>query len=272
MKKVIEEVDRKKKIVRVTVVDERFYVIPTKDEEGLPTVEFYPAVTYITAYYYKGKYFQEWLKKVGDEAELIKKLAGERGTKVHKACEDLVNGEEVRMDSKYVNPTTEEEEELTLEEYECILSFAKFWEDLTKKHTVRVVKSEFLVVCKEHEFAGTLDLVLEIDETSLHIIDIKTGQNVWPEHILQLSAYKKGLEEMIHIKDESVKDMPIGATIEELNILQLGYRRNKQGYKFTKVEDNLDVFLATQKIWMNETKNKKPQAIEYPQSITLKQL
>jgi hypothetical protein len=60
-----------------------------------------------------------------------------------------------------------------------------------------------------------------------YIIDFKTGQNVWPEYELQVSAYKHALE------DKGFK----------LAILQVGYKRNKAGWKFTEIEDKFDLFL-----------------------------
>ena len=53
-------------------------------------------------------------------------------------------------------------------------------------------------------------------------------------------------------------------------ILQLGYRRNKDHYKFTEIENKFDLFLAAKQIWLNETKGKvKPFQRDYPLSISL---
>lgn len=55
-----------------------------------------------------------------------------------------------------------------------------------------------------------------------------------------------------------------------LAVLQLGYRRNKLGYKFTEVKDDFDTFLAARRIWEKEVGRQDPPVREYPISITLK--
>ena len=95
-------------------------------------------------------------------------------------------------------------------------------------------------------YAGTIDLVCEIDG-ELYIVDLKTSQYVWPEHEIQISAYK-------HAYDKGAK----------LAILQLGYRRNQKGWKFTEVDDKYNLFQAAKQIWKNEVGNQKPLQKDYP--------
>jgi hypothetical protein len=59
--------------------------------------------------------------------------------------------------------------------------------------------------------------------------------------------------------------------LEDVNlaILQIGYKRNKNGYKFTLIEDKFDLFLAARQIWNNEVKDKQPHAKDFPISIKL---
>jgi len=259
MKKQIIDVDKTRGVFRATTTDERFYIKTTKSPKtGLPTYDFYPSTTWITSYYPKGYWFTQWQKKVGlDEAELIKNLAGERGSKVHYACSDLAIGKEIRMDSKYLNPTTEQEEELKPDEYGCVMKFAK-WLDKTKPQILAIEQTLFN---EEHHYAGTVDYVLRIDG-QIYLIDLKTAQGVYPDYKLQISAYS-------HL-DFTPKIVPVSKAEwnnRKLAILQVGYRRNKDGYKFTEVDDQFDVFLATKKLWANENPDTKPKQVEYP--ITL---
>ena len=126
MRKEIRETDEKG-IVRITTTDERWYwraLQTTNAETGLPEVKnvYVPSVTWITSFYPKGVGFYKWLANLGwDEAEAVKQAAGDKGSKVHAAIEDLIDGEEVRLDSRYTNPTTEQEEELSVEEYEALM-------------------------------------------------------------------------------------------------------------------------------------------------------
>jgi hypothetical protein len=256
MKKEIISVDKEKGIYQITTTDERFYTIPIKDEKtGLPEYKFIPSVTWITGYVYRGIGFYKWLADKGwDEAEAIKTDAGNKGSRIHTALELLISGASVNMEDKFFSKITEQEEELTGEEYAAILSF-KNWYDETKP---KFILKETTVISEKHNFAGTVDAVAKIGDT-VYILDWKTGQYVWPSMEAQLSAYKQALGEM-------------GRNVSQvkLAILQIGYRKNKKGYKFTEVEDQFDnLFLPAQKFWEKENLGKSPKQIELPLSIKL---
>jgi hypothetical protein len=236
MKKEIRKVT--KDIIQITTVDERWYV---KEDE------FVPSVTWICDFYPKGIAFYKWLANKGwDESESIKKEAGEKGSKVHYAIEDLVARKTVKIDSKYFSESSGQEEELTPVEYECVMSFANWYEEVRPK----ILKSE-VTGFKDNHFAGTIDLVCEIDG-QLWIVDYKTSQYVWPSHELQLSAYK---------------NLPIdGVDISnaKMAILQVGYARNKKKWKFTEIKDKFKLFKAAYQIWQNETAGQSPMQKDYP--------
>lgn len=241
MKKIIKEVNRN--ITQVTIADERWYVVRN---------QYIPSVTWICSYYPKGQAFWRWLASKGwDEAQAIKVAAGDKGSKVHKAIESLLDGKEVPMTALFVNPTTEKEEELTLEEYECLMSFVEWW----KACKPTCLGKELVVVNREYGYAGTVDLICEVGGERW-VIDFKTGQNVWPEHRLQVSAYAHALRDA-HQR------------IDKLGILQIGYQRNKHNYKLTEVEDCFDLFMATRQIWATETAGQKPLKRDYPLALRL---
>ncbi len=73
---------------QITLPDGRYY-----QRNG----EYYPSVTYVLSYYPKGKFFEDWLKKVGYASEYIVKKAGEEGTLVHEMIEDYLNGKELNF-------------------------------------------------------------------------------------------------------------------------------------------------------------------------------
>ena len=109
MKKIIKIVDKEKNIIQITVCDERWYV---KDSVNpvtrLPEYKFVPSVTWIAGHYPKGIGFYKWLANTGwNESEAIKNAAGDKGSKVHSAIVDLIDGKEVKMDSQYENKTTD---------------------------------------------------------------------------------------------------------------------------------------------------------------------
>jgi hypothetical protein len=253
MKKEIKEL--KDGMVRITTTDERWYTRITKNEEQIPQVSFIPSVTWITGHYPKGIAFYKWLADKGwDESQALKQAAGDKGSKVHQAIEMLVAGEEIKLDGKILNPQTDNEEDLTVEEYGCLMSFA----DWANKVKPKFLKNEMTVYSDAYGYAGTVDCIAQIG-SEVYIIDWKTSQYVWPEYELQLSAYKQAVLEKCGDKIPNPK----------LAILQVGYRKNRAGYKFTEIEDKFELFLAAKKIWANECARQKPLQKDYPLSLSL---
>lgn len=246
MKKEIREV--REGVLRITTSDDRWYAIESKNPEtGLPEYRYLPSVSWIAGFYPKSLGFYKWLANTGwDESQAIKEAAGNKGSRVHKAIEDLTKGEEVKIDDKYTD-AEEEMAELTAEEYEAILSFVEWY----KANNPKILHTEHTVINESEGYAGTIDLICEI-EGQVWIIDLKTSQSIWPEYEIQISAYK-------HATEHDAK----------LAILQIGYKRNKNAYKFTEVEDKWDLFLAAKKIWANETAGQKPSQKDYPLSLKL---
>lgn len=247
MKKEIRLVNQKKRILQVTTVDERWYIREATDKvTGLPVYEYVPSVTWIAEHYPKGIAFYKWLANKGwDEAEALKEAAGDKGSKVHHAISNLIDGQTVGINDKYLNPSTGKEEDLTLEEYEAIISFTDW---------VRDIKPKFLekdLTVWGEGYAGTIDLLCEINNKP-YIVDFKTSQYIWPSMELQISAYK-------HAQEKEVS----------LAILQLGYRLNKKKYKFTEIDDNYQEFLAAKLIWAKEQKGVYPKQKDYPLSVSL---
>jgi len=241
MKREIKEVLLEIKVLRVTTTDERWYIIEGKD---------HPSSTWIAGCYPKGIGFYKWLAEHGwDEAEAIKVAAGDKGSKVHQAISLLIGGAKLSYNSLVMNPSTAMEEELSVEEWEYILSFCKWWEE-TKP---RPISFDGVVYNPTVDYAGTLDLLCEINGETW-IIDFKTSQYLWPEHELQISSY-------LHALDKPAR----------LGILQIGYRKNKAGFKFTEVEDKFSLFLAAREIWQNEHGNEKPKQKDYPLELILSQ-
>jgi hypothetical protein len=243
MKKETRVVDSKKKIMQITTTDERWYEI-----DG----NFLPSVTWICEYYPKGIAFYKWLANKGwDESQALMVAAGDKGSKVHQAIALLIEGKTIKIDAMLLNPTTGQEEELTPEEYEAILSFAEW----VKSNKVKFLDHDFIVVNAKEGYAGTVDLLCEIDDVR-YLIDIKTSPNLWPSHELQVNAYRAAL--------------PLNEQLRtKIAILQIGYNRNKAKYKLTEIEEKFSEFLATKTIWANETKGIVPLQKDYPLEISL---
>lgn len=255
MKKEIIEIDKEKGIYRITTPDERWYTIETQNEvTGLPYFKYIPSVTWITGFYPKGKPFWKWLADKGwDESEALKVAAGDKGSKIHKACEMLIGKAGIKMEDKFMNNSSGNDEELSVEEYEAICSFTAW----ANKYKPKFLMTESTVISEKFGFAGTIDCVAKIGD-QIYIIDFKSSQYIWPSMEIQLSAYKQALREAGR-KVDNIK----------LAILQLGYKKNKNRYKFTEIEDQFDLFLAARQIWEKETKGQKPSQMELPLEVKL---
>lgn len=228
-------------MVQITVLDERFYM---RQEDS----KLFPSVTWICGSYPKGKQFWRWLAEKGwDEAEAIKSAAGDKGSKVHHAIEMLLKGNTVAMSDSFAD-SGGIVSELSGEEWECLMSFAD-WFTTTKPE---ILATEQVVYNEELAYAGTVDCICKIGE-DVWLLDFKTGQSVWPEYELQLSAYAHADK----------------IDVDKLGILQIGYRLNKRHWKLTEVEDKFPLFQAAQLIWQNEHGNEQPKKKDFPLTLTL---
>lgn len=71
------------------------------------------------------------------------------------------------------------------------------WEDWRKKVNLKPIFIEQTVWSNEDSFAGTLDLLAEV-EGKLTVLDWKTGKAIYPEAKLQNAAYRRAIREMKH--------------------------------------------------------------------------
>jgi hypothetical protein len=265
MKKIIKEKDEKRGIVQITVADERWYTKPGKNPEtDIPVYTPVPSVTWISGFWPKGIGFYKWLADKGwDEAEAAKQAAGDKGSRVHLAIEKILNGEEFRIDTKVEDKSRSTETDaafadLTYEELLCVKSFID-WRNEAKPE---IIATETTVFSDIHGYAGTVDCVCRIDGVP-YVIDFKTSKQVWKEYELQVSAYRVALENgenPLYEKNPNGTDSNKLADLSGLKtaILQVGYERNKAGYKFTEVDDAFPLFKVAQQIWKAEVGDNTP--------------
>lgn len=260
MKKVFTIVDEERGLMQVTTDDERFYIKESKDPvTGLPCHIYLPSATWITKYVPKGYGFEKWLADKGwDVSQEIKADRGKYGTRVHAAIDMLINGENVTISDTFKDPYGEraEMEALTFEEYHAVWTFQEFWKEYTSKHTVEVIETEFTIWSESLGFAGTVDLLAKVDGVYT-IFDWKTSKNVYLGHKAQISGYRK---EMINqLKTQEIN----------MVIVQLGYDKNKNGYKVNEVEDCWNEFDAAHTFWKKENDGSKPYQKDYPLQLSL---
>lgn len=238
-------------VKQITIGDQRYY-----SQNSV----FYPSVTYILSYYPKGPQFEKWLKANGENATQIAANAAEKGTNVHRAIEQMLEGKKPQWiaDNGYAN--------YSLEEWRMILRFADFWN--TRKP--KLIHSELHVFSYYYKYAGTIDLVVEMDG-ELWVIDIKTSNNVHMTYELQVDAYKAAYNEHYN------------PTVRRTGILWLNSNTRKPSSDASKLQgrgwqlvtstrsfnENMNIFSKVYDIFKLENKELKPLSEKYPNDVEL---
>ena len=165
-----------------TINGKRFYKTP----EGL----LYPSVTTITGQHGKDKII-EWRRRVGEEeANRISTKASNRGTKVHKICENYLNNEEdyARTNPAHIHKTMPD-----------TIAMFKSLQPLLDEHVNNIHALEIPLYSHHLKVAGRVDCIAEYDG-KLSIIDFKTSGKLKEEswikgYFMQCSAYAVMYEE-----------------------------------------------------------------------------
>ena len=165
-----------------TINGKRFYKTP----EGL----LYPSVTTITGQHGKDKIL-EWRRRVGEEeANRISTKASNRGTKVHKICENYLNNEEdyARTNPAHIHKTMPDS-----------IAMFKSLQPLLDEHVNNIHALEIPLYSHHLKVAGRVDCIAEYDG-KLSIIDFKTSGRLKEEswikgYFMQCSAYAVMYEE-----------------------------------------------------------------------------
>ena len=225
---------------RVDIYNERFYprLIDGK-------TRYYRNVTTILGIIDKGYAFNEWLKNVGHNAEIIVDRAGRFGTDFHQLCELFLRKEKV----KYTSIIGDQVYMTSLwERFNIWLDFYKEVKPVPKE-------IEFIVYSDKYEYAGTSDLI-----TDNQIYDWKTGSQIGNPEKLQMVAYMRAYEEMT------------GKHIEKANLVHVPLvKPNKKGYRITEVPNSdelFDLFLSTKKVFDMENTD-KPKILTLPLEVSM---
>lgn len=235
----------------MTFDSERYYYIAGIER-------YLPSVTWINESYPKGIGFYKWLAANAnwDEAQATKESAGDRGSKIHNAIQDLLKGASLKYGDAYWNETKQTNERLTMDEWKCLMTFQEFWND----YKPEIIATERVCYSIKHGYAGTIDALLKIGNDVV-IVDWKTSSAIYPTYLMQVGAYM-----IAELETGGYK--PTASAIVRLGT------RHKKGYEyqiFDKKESraNLKNFLNVKKIWAIENGTKKPEIVNIPSIITL---
>ena len=232
---------------QITMPDSRYYRRNGK---------YYPSITYVLQYYPKGKFFEDWLKKVGYASEHIVRKAGEQGTETHEMIESYLNGEELNFLSASGYP------QYNPDVWQMFLRFVDFWETYKPK----LIETEVHLFSDQIKVAGTCDMVCEIEidgKTELWIIDFKTSNHLQTTYDLQTAIYGKCYEECYGKKADrygvlwlkSSKRGPKDGIIQGKGWEMYESKRTQ--------EANIDIFMTVKKLFDLENPKHSPVFTEF---------
>jgi len=228
---------------QITLPDSRYY-----RRNG----NYYPSVTYVLSYYPKGKFFEDWLKKVGYASEHIVKRAAEEGTQVHELAETYLNGEELKFLDERGRP------QYNPDVWQMFLRFVEFWEEF--KPTL--IETEVHLFSDKLKVAGTCDLIVEING-EIWLLDLKTSNQLQSTYELQTAVYGQCYEECF------------GKKIDRYGILWLKSSKRKaskgkmqgKGWEIVEsnrtFEENIDIFQTVKKLFDLENPTHSPIFTEF---------
>lgn len=234
---------------QINVLDERFYL--SHKEKDV----YWPSVTTILEAYPKGYGYVNWLKQVGFNADEIVKKAGEEGTRIHEAIEQILKGFQVNWMDEEGNAF------YNLTEWQMICKFMDFYSTYKPK----IIHIEQQIVSDELRVGGTIDFVCEINGEKW-LIDFKSSNAVYESYFLQIAKYVEMWEEKYKDKiDKSgilwLKSATRGPDRAGKKIQGAGWQLKESS---KSQEDNLFTFNATQHIWERENPVYKPKNVIYP--------
>jgi hypothetical protein len=243
--------DFKPELKQINFLDRRVY----KRDEGV----YYPSVTTILQYMPKNKFFDNWLKDVGHNADLIMRKAGKEGTQVHEAAEALVLGKEVNWMDDYGNA------KYSQIVWEMILKFYDFWSTYKPK----LISTEEFVFSDKFKYAGTADLLVEMDG-EIWLLDLKTSNNLHRSYNLQLAAYAKAIEETKGIKIKRTGIIWLKANTRSASKKKGVYQgKGWQIKTIDEIDYNFDLFQTIYKLYLLDNPNTEPIYKSYPTTIKL---
>jgi hypothetical protein len=244
-----------KEVRQITVLDNRYYYT-TGDNRP------FPSVTTILDIYPKGFGFYQWMKDVGNNASDVLERAARAGSNVHNAIDLLNKGHKI----DWINEKGEGN--YVLEEWEMILKYKQ----AIDQAKIRILYNELSLCSPELGYGGTIDLVCEIGGKRW-LIDVKTSNNIYTTHELQVAAYTKLFEAERKEKIDRVGILWLKASTRTEKVDYVKQIYQGVGWQIKTFErsheEAFKIFNFTHNIWKEENPVWKPLNEIYPDSIKL---
>lgn len=207
--------------------------------------DYYPSVTTILSCYPKDITYYDWLKNMGQNADIIRNKAAEVGSNVHKAIELLLKGDQLSFDN------------YTIEEWSLINKAHEFF----TKYKFTDIITEFNVVKPKLGYGGTIDFIGTYNGKR-YMIDFKTSNYMSETMFMQLEAYRSLVDESIdyitvlHLKSNTRTDKDFQGN----------------GWRLEFPDKNIDynrLFFITKELFDHKCKSIKPILTSYKLKLGL---
>lgn len=200
-----------------------------------------------------------WQQNTREEADTIFETAGDFGSKMHNAFEELLLGAKLNLLSDY--PTEKEKK--------CLMAFY----DWFMYYKPTEIQSEQSIASDKYKYAGTLDFV-GIINGERWLIDFKTSNAIHYSHQLQVLAYKQAYEESYDVKIDRVGILRLGTTHKGTTAVKEGQLKEVgQNWEFREVKKyTIDDFMNIYRTYLslNGGEIKEPSEIRiYPETLQL---
>jgi hypothetical protein len=149
------------------------------------------------------------LEMARNESDRIKTDSADLGKAIHKWVEDYIMGRQPEMP-----------------EDERIMIGVSSFLDWEKENKIKYLWSEKVVYSKKHGFVGTADIGVQSGKKK-YLVDLKTGNSLYPEVKLQTSAYAKASEEENGIKFDGRWALRLSKETEEEYYERMGKKNLK---------------------------------------------
>jgi hypothetical protein len=178
-----------------------------------------------------------WANKMGlDGIEMseARNKAANLGTVVHAAIEADIKGLPFNFDEL---PLTDEDRAKGKDKFES-------WREWRISSRLEMIGAEVTVISEKYQYGGTLDAASLYSKRG--IFDLKTGNAVYPEAVVQVAAYSGAWE-------ENFPDQPI----EEHHILRVGEDGSFHHHRYGRLDDARELFYTLLKVYELGKKIKK---------------
>lgn len=248
MKNEIEKFRVDVKANRILKFDESWYQVELNGTQH----DLISITTVLSRAYPMNPSLLAWIKKNGENADILRDEAGKEGSSVHRIIELALKGNEVSFENE------DGSRNYTIVEWEKFCFWCAWYKDARQTIDLQPLYVEQIVYDIEEGIAGTIDLIAETS-SGRQIYDWKTGHIGTGE--VQVSKYLT-----------MANKMKFFGEIKHANIVQLGATLNKNGWRVTNIkypELLSDIFDSVLKLFNRVYPELQPKYKTFPNKTSL---